>query len=340
MVSPDTLLRCGAGLTLALLLVLATRRLVRRQCGARVAYALWLLPPMALLAGLLPAPVRLVSWSPLASLGTLTPAPTLAADPSWRLADLAPALWLAGVLVALCWQCWAQRRFVAALRMQGQPGLARSERVAAPLAVGLLRPRIVLPADFETRYAPEAQALMLAHERAHLTAGDLPAQAIATPGRLPQLAQSAGLVGAPRLPRGPGTGLRCAPARILPGAAPVLCSCAAASPTGRRAPARAARLPLAIRPSTEGAYRHVATSACRRPASARSSRRPDPGARIRRWRLGHPGASGGQRAGARLRGAPVAEPPRTGADHAQPAGAGRRTRRHPQRRGRSGLDGL
>jgi TonB family protein len=41
-----------------------------------------------------------------------------------------------------------------------------------PALVGAFRPRIVAPADFDTRYGPEERALILAHERTHLAAGD------------------------------------------------------------------------------------------------------------------------------------------------------------------------
>jgi TonB family protein len=45
---------------------------------------------------------------------------------------------------------------------------------------GLLRPRILLPEDFERRYTPHEQALVLAHERLHLLRGDVAAQAAAS----------------------------------------------------------------------------------------------------------------------------------------------------------------
>jgi hypothetical protein len=48
------------------------------------------------------------------------------------------------------------------------------------MLVGLCRPRIVLPADFEARYTPEEAAWVLAHERAHLQRGDAVVNAIAT----------------------------------------------------------------------------------------------------------------------------------------------------------------
>ncbi|MGD3580303.1 M56 family metallopeptidase, partial [Xanthomonas citri pv. citri] len=42
-----------------------------------------------------------------------------------------------------------------------------------PVSVGLWRPRIVLPMDFDTRYSAAERTLILAHERLHLRRGDL-----------------------------------------------------------------------------------------------------------------------------------------------------------------------
>ena len=48
-----------------------------------------------------------------------------------------------------------------------------------PLVVGALRPRILLPLDFEARHAPDEARLVIAHERAHLARGDTRAQLVA-----------------------------------------------------------------------------------------------------------------------------------------------------------------
>jgi bla regulator protein BlaR1 len=42
-----------------------------------------------------------------------------------------------------------------------------------PVVIGLVRPKIVVPSDFETRYAAQEQALILAHEQMHVRRGDL-----------------------------------------------------------------------------------------------------------------------------------------------------------------------
>lgn len=48
------------------------------------------------------------------------------------------------------------------------------------MLVGVFRPRIIVPADFETRYSPEEQALVLEHERAHADRRDVAINALAS----------------------------------------------------------------------------------------------------------------------------------------------------------------
>src|SRR5690606_7920983 len=49
----------------------------------------------------------------------------------------------------------------------------------SPAVVGALRPRIVLPVDFEARFGREDATLVLAHERAHVARGDTRANLVA-----------------------------------------------------------------------------------------------------------------------------------------------------------------
>jgi beta-lactamase regulating signal transducer with metallopeptidase domain len=50
---------------------------------------------------------------------------------------------------------------------------------AGPAIVGFIRPRILVPADFETRYTAEERRLVLLHELTHLTGGDAQTNALA-----------------------------------------------------------------------------------------------------------------------------------------------------------------
>lgn len=177
------LIEAMLALTAALLLVLALRVPLRRWLGARVAYAAWCLVPAALLASALPAPQQAVEveWlAPMAEVGPMTAdaiATTSASiDSSWLV-----LAWLSGALLLAATLALRQLRFAGSIR----PLLPHGRRsylsagVSGPLLVGHWQPYIVLPLDFERRYAPEQQALMLAHERAHLESGDALASGIA-----------------------------------------------------------------------------------------------------------------------------------------------------------------
>jgi len=182
----DTLLRWlvdgSLAATAAVLLVLALRRPVRRAFGVRVAYGAWALVPLSLFAAALPRPgvgqglaPDLVSLHP----GVLVVA---SADPSRAMAGVhgidwalvLVAAWLSGAVLAAWRAARQQRRFVAGLGPleRDAAGHWRGERVHGPAVVGALRPRIVLPVDFEACHAAAEAALVIAHERAHLARGD------------------------------------------------------------------------------------------------------------------------------------------------------------------------
>jgi beta-lactamase regulating signal transducer with metallopeptidase domain len=161
----EILLRANLALAVAVAGVLVLRRPVRRLFGARIAYGLWILPPLAVLAMLVPARVVTMRLAGAAMEATETALPSAAAAPDAPPFDALPwlaGLWLAGVLACLAWQTWRQLRFARA---------ARAGR-AGPAVVGLLRPRVVTPADFAQRYTPAEREVVLAHEQVHLERGD------------------------------------------------------------------------------------------------------------------------------------------------------------------------
>ncbi|MBN8799609.1 MAG: TonB family protein, partial [Stenotrophomonas nitritireducens] len=91
------------------------------------------------------------------------------------------AAWLAGVLLAMAGLLRQQRRFVrglGALRCRDD-GIWQAQGMAGlPAVVGLWRPRIVLPVDFEQRYTAPERRLVLMHERVHLHRGDIVVNAL------------------------------------------------------------------------------------------------------------------------------------------------------------------
>lgn len=166
--------------TAALLLVLMMRRRMRAAFGAAVAYAAWLLVPIASIAVLLPAidtPSIPVAYRFIAApmqLAIIDAAPTVSTA-AWLSAG-----WLLGAFGMLAHFIRQQRRFQASLgRLQARGvGVQQADATTGlPAAIGWLKPMIVLPADFDTRYDTEQRALMLAHERAHVRHGDLQANA-------------------------------------------------------------------------------------------------------------------------------------------------------------------
>jgi TonB family protein len=177
--------------TAACVLVLLLRRPWRGAFGAASLPWLWATVPAAMLAVLLPAGTAASASAPLLTPVLAAPAELLAlaapaADAAargdaWALAAL--VLWGAGSLLGVIFFARAQRCFMRQLGpMRRDAGhVWRAERVdAGPAVIGILRPRIVLPADFETRFDPQQRALILAHEQSHLQRGDVLAQALLT----------------------------------------------------------------------------------------------------------------------------------------------------------------
>ena len=173
---------------LAILVVGVTRKPLRRFAGAQVGYLLWLLVPASALVVLLPAPSQ-----SLAAAGLAFPHLVLSALPSAvssannvhagaDYATLGLVVWASGCVLMLAFMVRRQRAFIHSLRnlTAAEDGTYRSASVIGPVLVGIWRPRIVLPIEFENLYTPEERAFVLAHEEAHRKRFDLLVNAIAT----------------------------------------------------------------------------------------------------------------------------------------------------------------
>ncbi|WP_454829126.1 TonB family protein [Pseudoxanthomonas wuyuanensis] len=165
----------------AIALVMALRGWVGSRYGARVGYLLWALVPIAQLAVLLPARVGTAGAIPVRAQLAMaqTPAAEVAAHPGYE--SVLVLVWMAGALAVLMLQIWQQRRFRRRLgpTCRRADGLTQARVCEGlPAVVGLMRPRIVVPADFEQRYDEQERQLVLEHERVHLRRGDLQANAM------------------------------------------------------------------------------------------------------------------------------------------------------------------
>jgi beta-lactamase regulating signal transducer with metallopeptidase domain len=190
------LVKVNLAMGAAIALVSLLRRPLRAQFGAPIAYAVWFLVPIAVIASLfpprvaapvlapiMPAPVAFISvpghiaHSALRVTEQLTGqnALVLAVPPSasaYTMPDTALLLfvaWALGALLMAIYLTQLQLRFHAAMRL----------REAGPAVLGFLRPRIVTPDGFQECFTPQEQAAILAHERVHLARQDARINALA-----------------------------------------------------------------------------------------------------------------------------------------------------------------
>lgn len=172
------LLHTFVAVTLLMLLVLALRQPVARLFGAGWAYALWLIPAFRLVLPPLPLPAQDLPPSaavliPAAS-DMAAPLPASAGPGQW--VPFLLACWAGGAAIFLILQWLGYRAFLRRLTGTARParparygGIATfvSRLVEGPLALGLIEPRIFLPADFSRRYSPGERRLAMEHELTH-----------------------------------------------------------------------------------------------------------------------------------------------------------------------------
>lgn len=252
-------------ISVAILAVLALRWPVRAAFGPGASYALWAAAPVAVAGALLPARIielAVVSRTPDAPAGLaaapadLAPATAVAAagpsiDPSLVLL----ALWALGAAVTALIFAARQRRLrrdLGGLTRDPQDARvwhAQSARLA-PMVLGVLRPRIVVPSDFRTRFTPLEQRLAIAHESAHLRGGDTRILAFVAAARClfwfnPLVHWAAGLLRLDQERARDAEAARAAGSRreygeallkfqLLPGAAPLACEISAGADGLRR----------------------------------------------------------------------------------------------------------
>ena len=137
----------------AIAVVAAAHPITRRRLGPETACSLWTVPLLAALAFAVTRHAEIASGHR---------APMFVASPHL---DLALAIWAFGAIAMAASFAWAQGRFMAEVRA-GRGG---------PAVVGLISPRIILPAH---GYTPEERELIRAHEREHVSRKDPRAAAL------------------------------------------------------------------------------------------------------------------------------------------------------------------
>ncbi|HEY0954092.1 MAG TPA: M56 family metallopeptidase [Roseateles sp.] len=159
--------RQSLALSLAVALLLLLRRPLLKHFGPGLRYAAWGLVPLLMLASALPAsaPVLVLKAEVVTRVQPLlAAAPSLTPSaPGWP--PLLAALWAAGAVAMLLRLAQLQRRYQRGLVLRD--GRWQSPAGSGPALVGLLRPRVALPADFEQRFDARQRELVLAHEDVH-----------------------------------------------------------------------------------------------------------------------------------------------------------------------------
>ena len=161
-------------LCVAISVIAMLRPVVRHYCGAIATLRLWWIAPLALLIILIPkhAPPVWLKVPLLAQAATTSAAISLPAahfNPDWK--QVALLAWLLGAIVSGAYLYRAQRRFSRSIKWDNaQRGLLPSG--SGPAMVGALRPRLVLPSDFKSRYSPLERKLIMLHEHIHLRRRD------------------------------------------------------------------------------------------------------------------------------------------------------------------------
>jgi bla regulator protein BlaR1 len=182
-----TLAQAMLASTFAVVLIAILRKPLRYAFGARAAYGIWLLVPASAFIILLPIaskpfytprsflspPVRLAVSGALRAMNH--------AGVSTDSATMVLAAWAGGALIAVAFLLSRHLAFVRSLGvMTLQPdGSLRATDCVDPVLLGVVRPRVVLPTDFDSRYDENERVMILTHERAHLGRRDAQINAVA-----------------------------------------------------------------------------------------------------------------------------------------------------------------
>lgn len=173
----DYLLQLSLPLSVLLLLLVATQKLLLNHFGARTLYALWAAVPLLLLvSALTPLLPQVVDATAIKRYQVGMQQLTTAADKvSWLF-----WLWLAGVLLCsgflLLSYISGRVQFKRAAALTGNsmpPHCRQASSNAGPYITGLITPHILLPNDFFHRFDATQQRLILQHELTHWRRGDL-----------------------------------------------------------------------------------------------------------------------------------------------------------------------
>lgn len=81
-------------------------------------------------------------------------------------------MWVVGSVLFLCRIFYGVSKLTLLKGRELQQGIIATNQITIPISYGLFRPRIAVPGNFEQQFSEAEQKIIIAHERAHLKAGD------------------------------------------------------------------------------------------------------------------------------------------------------------------------
>ncbi|KKO45965.1 hypothetical protein WG68_08150 [Arsukibacterium ikkense] len=166
-------------------LLLLAHPLLLKWLGARSCYSLWLALPVAVFLPLLPA-INVAASLNVAAVDTMLVTAGKLQQQLDMSSDLSGLnwLWLTGAVLLACWCLLSViqlKRQLNHCRQQKRGKLCYyiSRTQQGPAIFGLLRPQLILPANFRQRFSRQQRSLILQHELRHWQRGDLHANLLA-----------------------------------------------------------------------------------------------------------------------------------------------------------------
>ncbi|WP_176365239.1 TonB family protein [Pseudoalteromonas ulvae] len=153
----------------ALILLLLVERHLVKQLSARFSYVLWLLIPIVLVANNLPNELK-----PQTDFVLTKYTVTLAEQGQGQFnLQFSWFLWLVGLVSTLFVSFIAHKQRIAhqpaqlKISQQVPIEVVTSFQVASPLLIGFIKPKLVLPANYESLYTQQQLAMIIEHELCH-----------------------------------------------------------------------------------------------------------------------------------------------------------------------------
>jgi len=166
-------------LSLTLVLLLCTEKLALKHIGAGQLYTLWWLVPVALTINNLPQEMMQFGSNTIYQyLVTFdSQAQDIGAQISWNL------LWLTGCMVIIVYTLYSQWKISTIVKSQYSSAelplnlpsgfkVVSADHFRSPVLLGIFKPTLVLPSDFQTQFSPLQQSLILQHELVHYRRAD------------------------------------------------------------------------------------------------------------------------------------------------------------------------